>query len=152
MWSHYAEKHHGYAVAFVTTCEFFRKRQEEFREIGELRQVNYSASRPCVNEPFDENSPEVDILFTKNIEWAYEREWRIVRFLKDECLRVEGEISLFSVPPEAIKEVVFGSRSEECLFKSIQHSVSANSKLHHLRFKKARLSRNNYSVDVVDFP
>ncbi len=152
MWSHYAANHQGFAVAFDTSSVFFKKWNEKIREIGELRRVNYSATRPVINEPFDENSPEVDILFTKNIEWAYEREWRIVRFLKDGCSRPRPEISLYAVPPEAIKEVIFGCRSEEPFVSAIQHSVSANAKLHHICFKKARLSQNNYFLDLIDFP
>ena len=114
--------------------------------------MSYSETRPVINEPFDENSPEVDILFTKNNDWAYEREWRIVRFLKDADSNPEPGIFLFEVPPEAIKDVVFGCRSEESLVNSIQQIVSTNEKLRHLRFRKARLSQNSYSLDIVDFP
>ena len=151
MWSHYAANHQGFVIAFDPTNKLFDKWHEGINEIGELRRVNYSTTRPAIIEPFDQNSPEVDILFTKNSEWAYEREWRIVRFLKDDSFRPEPGISLFAVPPEAIKEVVFGCRSEEGLVQSIQHSVSANAKLHHISFKKARLSSNNYSLDIVDY-
>ena len=53
---------------------------------------------------------------TKSDEWAYEKEWRMMRVLQDAEFRLEAvphPICLFSFPPDAVVEIIVGLRSSE---------------------------------------
>ena len=53
---------------------------------------------------------------TKSDEWAYEKEWRMMRVLQGAEFRLEvvpHPICLFSFPADAIVEVVVGLRSSQ---------------------------------------
>jgi len=155
MWSHYAENHTGFVIGFDTEkTDFFKHKLHEPGEIGELRRVNYSDKRPAVQFPYTEESPDVDIFFTKNKDWEYQAEWRIVRFLSDANTQSKPNIHLFSIPPNCIQEIIFGSNAEKSKEPSIEptlHLIKNNPALSAIKIKKAHLSRRNYLLDISDF-
>jgi hypothetical protein len=155
MWSHYAEKHSGFVVGFDAESDFFTKRQaHEPEEIGQLRKVTYLKNRPIVQLPYDDDSPYVDYLFTKYHKWCDEKERRIFRFLS-EAAKSKGDICLFSVPPKTIREIIFGSLAAETKEPSIEPTweiIKSNPDLNHVKRKRARLARNGYGIEIVDFP
>src|ERR1035438_5644436 len=83
MWSHYASGHTGFVIGFDSEREFFKQRDHEPEEIGQLLPVSYSSERVKVSCPPEDTDPSPSFIFTKNEEWAYEKEWRILRFLKE---------------------------------------------------------------------
>ena len=155
MWSHYAENHMGFVIGFDTEkTDFFKHKIHEPGEIGELRKVNYSKKRPAVRVPYTEESPDVDIFFTKNEDWHYQDEWRIVRLLKDADAQPKSGIHLFSIPPNCIQEIILGSNAERTKEPSIEPTlelIKSNPALCNIKIKKARLSRRNYLLDISDF-
>ena len=68
LWSHYADKHHGLALGFDVSSEI-------------LKAVSYVARRPVLKQVSIEVSHL--LLFTKYIDWQYEREARIFTTLED---------------------------------------------------------------------
>lgn len=154
MWSHYADKHTGFVVGFDTETDFFAKRPHELGEIGELRKVTYSKNRPVVNVPYTEKSEDVDFLFTKFHKWCDEKERRILRFLSD-AAESKDDICLFSISPKTIREVIFGSLAAETKEPSIEptlKTVRNNPDLGDVKIKQARLARNGYGIEIVNFP
>jgi len=155
MWSHYAEHHTGFVVGFDTEkTNFFKHQIHEPGEIGELRKVNYSNKRPVAQVPYTEESPDADIFFTKNEDWQYQEEWRIVRFLKDADSQPKPGIHLFSIPPNCIQEIIFGSNAEKTKEPSIEPTlqlIKNNPAFGEVKIKKAHLSRKNYLLDISDF-
>lgn len=155
MWSHYAENHTGFVIGFDTDkTDFFKHKLHEPGEIGELRKVNYSNERPTVQVPYNEDSPDVDIFFTKKEDWEYQAEWRIVRFLRDAQSQPKPGIHLFSIPPNCIQEIIFGSNAEKTKEPSIDQTlelIKNNPAIGDIKIKKARLSRRNYLLDISDF-
>jgi hypothetical protein len=77
-----------------------------------------------------------DILYTKNAEWAYEREWRIIRPLKDGTEVSPGRFC-FDVPPSAVRRIIFGCRTTPDLEGEIRTSFAANQNLIHVSFARA---------------
>jgi hypothetical protein len=154
MWSHYAEKHTGFVIGFDTQSDFFAKRPNELGEIGELQDVDYSKDRPTIEVPFTQESPDVNIFFTKNEDWRYQAEWRIVLFLKDAHSQPKPGIHLFSIPPNCIREIIFGSHAEKTKEPSIEPTlklIKDNPDLRDFKIKKAHLSRRNFMLDISDF-
>jgi hypothetical protein len=86
MWGHYSDSQRGFALGFYTSHPFFHKR---------LVNIHYDEQRPC----FDDKER---ILWTKNHEWEYEKEWRVIQ-------NVESTEPYFeTLPVGCIKAVYFG--------------------------------------------
>lgn len=110
MWSHYASEHRGLVIGFDAEHPHFDDRRGPDDELCHLRKVEYRQNRPSGNL---EDLDGVALFLVKSIHWAYEREWRILRALRDAIesrQQTPHPICLFSFPPEAVVEVIFGAR------------------------------------------
>jgi hypothetical protein len=112
MWAHYAGTYKGLAVGFDSDSNFFRPTEGEPKNCGELVKVTYTNTPPVADvEPGKIDYPK-ELFFTKAECWGYENEWRVIKYLPhaQEVKEVSNgiPIHLFEVPPDAIKEVVFG--------------------------------------------
>jgi hypothetical protein len=81
-------------------------------------------------------------LYTKTIEWEFEREWRIIRNFaeareKTGLDRYGKRVWLFEVPPSAIQSVILGYRTTREDEKALRESVSENADLRHVAFRRA---------------
>jgi hypothetical protein len=86
MWAHYGAQHWGAAVGL-------ERRHPFFQEIGNLRRVEYDRQRVAVSSngglirvaghPIknDDALPPVATILRKSLEWAYEKEWRLLASL-----------------------------------------------------------------------
>ena len=152
MWSHYADKHNGFVVGFDTENAFFRHQPREPEDIGRLFRVNYKTVRTFIDVKTIKTMKSFpDIFFTKNREWFYEREWRIIRFLKDANETRSENIHLFKVPPTAIQEVIFGCRAKSQTVGDLVDSIKSNSDLNHVVLCKAALSRTRFEMDIIPY-
>lgn len=149
MWSHYASDHKGFVVGFDSEDAFFCHRMNDPEDIGVLTPLNYSEKRPYVKkEDIERGESLPDILFTKNKEWSYEREWRIIRFLRN-ADEITENIHLFRVPGSAIQEVIFGCKIEQSTTENLLKSINQNPNLKHVRLFNARLSKLRYEMEVA---
>lgn len=82
MWSHYAVSHAGYCIEYaVNKMELAMNNQGLFASYD----VHYSSLLPevCISEAlFSPHQTLGRMLATKSVEWAYEREWRLVHLEK----------------------------------------------------------------------
>jgi DUF2971 family protein len=108
MWSHYAARHSGFAMAFDTSDSHFHSQQSKPEPWARLRPVTYGAPRlleldspisgfallaevsrsakAALGEGDSDRAPAGELskwlwqslYFTKGIDWSYEREWRII--------------------------------------------------------------------------
>jgi hypothetical protein len=151
MWSHYSSGHTGFLLGFDSESEFFQHRACEPGEIGELRAVTYSRERVRVTVPVSDTDPSPDFFFTKNDEWKYEQEWRILRFLKDADKTPGENIHLFTMPPSAIRKVILGSLSPPDLITDLVSAKEGNPDLSHVQFYRAKLSPNRFQMDIMPY-
>lgn len=110
MWGHYTDNHEGFVIGFDQNHPFFSVRRGLEDEFGFLRQVKYCRNRPRVTIA---NTTGAEWFETKSDEWAYEKEWRMLRVLQDAEYRLDGvphPICLFSFPADAVVEIVAGLR------------------------------------------
>ncbi|MBW3501344.1 DUF2971 domain-containing protein [Janthinobacterium sp. NKUCC08_JDC] len=114
MWAHYADTYRGLAVGFDSDSNFFRPNKGEPENCGELVPVDYTNTPPVVFVDAGTLVPPKELFFTKAECWGYEKESRVIKFLPQaqEVIEVPNglPIHLFEVPPDAIKEVIFGFR------------------------------------------
>lgn len=134
MWSHYASQHFGVVVAFDERSPWFSQQVTPSDDLRHLVRVTY------VQNPQPRTWGQLqgaDVLYTKNAEWSYEREWRIIRPLKDGIEISPGRFC-FDVPPDAVRAIIFGCRTTSTLELTIRNSVEKNSALGHVCFRQAR--------------
>jgi Protein of unknown function (DUF2971) len=144
MWSHYASQHFGVVVEFDENHPWFNQKTTPSDDMRHLVQVSY------VQHPHPRTWRQVngtDLLYTKNAEWAYEREWRIIRPLKDGT-EVSSSKFCFDVPATAVRSIIFGCRTRPVLEAEIRATVAANPALTHVCFKRAKLGGGK--IEVVD--
>ena len=144
MWSHYASQHTGVVVEFDEKHPWFDQRRSPVDEFRHIVQVTY-VKNPQPRKWGQLNG--ADWLYTKNAECAYEREWRIIRPLKD-GEEVSPGIYCFDVPPAAVRSVIFGCRTTPALQEEIRGSFGANLALGHIRFMRSKLGARK--IEVAD--
>jgi hypothetical protein len=145
MWSHYASEHFGIAVELDENHGWFSQKTSPSDDIRQLVQVCYiQNTHPRTWKQVN----GTDMLYTKGAEWSYEREWRIIRPLKDGTEVSPGKVC-FDIPPDAVRSIVFGCRTTPALEQEIRAYVAANPSLSHVRFKRAKLA-NGGKIEVVD--
>ncbi|MBM4163942.1 MAG: DUF2971 domain-containing protein [Lentisphaerae bacterium] len=112
MWAHYAQYHRGLVVELDISG---------LPDV-DLRLVHYSQDRPTLDLSVVQDAQLVAeagdrLLWTKSIKWKYEREWRAK--IPKRCLETDGAVDTSSVylllPPEAIRSVIIGIRTNEDL-------------------------------------
>lgn len=150
MWSHYARHHEGFVVGFDSEHAFFRHSKDEPKEIGVLRPVEYVKQRPSLHVDMIKNAnAEIpDFLFSKSGDWIYEREWRIIRFLKYANKVFPKNVYLFKVPPTAIRQVIVGFKAGDHLKETLL-AASKDPELAHVEFTKAVVSRTKFEMDIL---
>ncbi|MGE4589048.1 MAG: DUF2971 domain-containing protein [Acidaminococcaceae bacterium] len=153
MWAHYAVGHKGFVLGFDSEHPYFHQKRSESDEFYYLRQVEYHEQKDRVPKKMTELSME-DIFLTKNIEWSYESEWRILAPLlyadyKNE--NVSPPVYLFKFPPEALKQIIIGENMNIENKEKILHTIRSKSELQHIELKQAKLNVEQFDLDIVDY-
>lgn len=113
LWAHYCQDHKGFVIGLNSESDFFKKKNTDRPDIGQLIDVRYEPDILEVN--IDQYSLPMEILYTKKDIWAYEKEARIIRELKncDEKITKDGkDIHLFNFPKKDVAEVIFGLKMD----------------------------------------
>ena len=144
MWSHYADYHKGYAVAYernaIEKALFYDKEGNEIRKKPILRQVHYTNKRldltdeiehylRCNLTPYSDEVSDVaycipaeklrTAVLEKDLDWSYENEWRLIpKFIN---LFNESKLTYMVLKP---KFVVLGAKCEDNNKKQICKMVS----------------------------
>ena len=163
LWAHYAAEHRGLAVEIDPTDREFNRHTvrdqsalmsvtEQGSDFELSDRVTYSAVRPKI--------PETDEIlfkhfFVKSPEWAYEKEYRIVRHLKSslETKAVKPfPVHLYELPASAIRKVIFGARVPAAQRNALIKDTVADPAFGHLTFAEAVLDPGQFKVAIRDLP
>jgi hypothetical protein len=110
LWALYASRGQGYVVEFSAQHSFFRTVRDDGADVNLLRKVRYTNDRisDFWHNPYF-------LFLVKDQEWAFEREWRLIRSLK-KCTSTgihDGEeVFVQDVIPGMITRIIFGYRYE----------------------------------------
>jgi hypothetical protein len=129
MWSHYANSHKGVCLKFD-----YKILKESFISIYP---VTYQLDYPCLNIFKDFWKAIHDLHTIKSIDWAYEKEIRII----------EERSGLFNFKPEALKAVIFGAKTSEEERLTIM-KLLRNSGYSTVKFVRTTLSREKFGLDM----
>lgn len=109
MWSHYAEQHTGAVLKFDTHSEkagyFTTARPVIYEEELPGCEQPCTLVRRYLGLPVDTDNWMSRQFFTKSVEWAYEKEWRVMANAE---IRAQGEFIPFH--PEALAAIYLGCR------------------------------------------
>jgi len=134
MWAHYADSHRGFLVAYDAG-------HREFRKLGRLELVTYTSERPVYDAT---KGSATKAYLVKSPEWAYEREFRVFRLLRECEMRTINGLDLYFVrlPRSCIKAVCLGTRIEPTIHKRISNLRASTP----FRLFQARLHRKDFSL------
>jgi len=152
MWAHYAASHEGFIIGFDSTHPYFHRKRSDFDEFGYLRKVVY---RDNCNEPL---KPMIDLtaddtFLTKDLEWAYEEEWRVLLPLEnaDRIEQLEPyPVYLFGFPPDAVYSIILGYRMQEQKKMDIIETLKFSSDFSHVRIKQAKVDAMGRKMEFYD--
>jgi hypothetical protein len=138
MWSHYADNHQGF-------CLEFSSREPEASPFPVSWAITYQAERPIVDTTVTADNIDTDLiirrgLLTKSLDWAYEKEWRVLQ------RSGTGPVVL---PEGLLSAVILGAKMkpedrEQLLSWASQHSTP-------LEIREALLSREHFCLDIVHY-
>lgn len=146
MWSHYADEYRGLLIEFDDKHEFFTG-SFEVKYLDVRRKINLKDF--CLAE----KPIPISILCTKSVVWAYEREQRIVRSLKqsrDIGNDLNGNIIyILDIPLECIKSITFGERTKLEHQKSIWEKIKNTN----IELRLAALANNDFQFryDIIKY-
>jgi len=152
MWAHYAEAHRGLVLGFDSDSPFFERRLHEKDDFGHLEKVSYRANTSVQIIHLEDGQ---EILYAKNPEWSYEKEWRMVLPLQDANEIIEKEdvrIHLFQFPPEALQEVIFGCRVAVNQRTEILSYMRAEKGYNHVQVFSADLDEQSRAITLKEIP
>jgi hypothetical protein len=156
MWSHYSRNHSGFVIEFNTQNPFFNCKCKPSDPIRALRGVKYETERPDI-KLYDGASSEEEmitflaekILLTKSIDWAYEKELRMILPLNETTRVVETEsqqIHLRHFEASAVTAIYLGVNTSENTRHEITNLLS-EPRYRHAQLYLASLSQTHYKID-----
>ncbi len=109
MWSHYANNHRGICVQYSSVLFFYLETVEKYLSASK---VKYSKTPPRVDMLENVYSKTAKMIFNKQIEWKYEKEYRVALFS-------DYETDYIGIGSELIKAVYIGSRASQEIINSV---------------------------------
>lgn len=149
MWGHYADSHRGFVLEFDVNNSFFNQRKNQKDEYGYLRKVNY-------NKDIDVLDPLSGDVFnhflSKNQDWEYEREWRMLlpESQSQEKIHHEGlTFDLYAFPPNAIKSVILGCNIHDSVESKLKSIIIEDKDYSHIKLFKCYRSNERYELIIT---
>ncbi len=152
MWAHYAQNHEGFIVGFDSEHAFFKSTTKSPGKHKYLNRVTYSNDRP--SGVFGALSEEKTYL-TKSQEWDYEKEWRILEYVKNATKPVtddKGPYHLFSFPTEAVVEVIMGVRASAETKEKIKGALADKETWPNVSLMQATIDKRHYRLNYESVP
>jgi hypothetical protein len=150
MWSHYASSHAGFVMGFDARHPHFDQKKGADDEFRHLRRVLYRDTRPRAPMTALDG---IDFFLVKSLQWAYEREWRVLRPLRDaDSVRdmKPYPVCLFRYPTDALKELILGARVSDETKRGILTALRGNPSLAHVQLKQAVADDSHFVLNIVD--
>ncbi len=158
MWGHYADSHKGFVIEFDEIHPFFDQRKKEGEIQGHVRKMNYLRERPKItlydSSLSDDENMKIWIekfIWSKNIDWEYEQEWRMVYAFKDKedtLTKVDTDIFLFPLPIDCVKSIILGCRMSEENKGCFRTILRNHNKYHHIQIFQAVEDEKKFEINI----
>ena len=156
MWAHYSSNHTGFVIEFDEKHTFFG----QGRELGSLKKVRYSTTRPEVTM-LDPTLSDIELLYkwiedifcVKSKHWEYEQEWRMIVPLRG-CQSViasqQGDIYLFELPKSCITGIILGCRMSGQNKERILNALRNDEGYNHVSLRQAEMDEKEFRLSITD--
>lgn len=153
MWSHYGDAHRGVVIALNEKHPALNAPRAPSDEFNHPRRVEYSEKKP---KNYLDNTDGVMWLLTKSRGWNYEKEWRVIKPVKDASRTSKNQdqsIShLFNLPPEAIEGVIIGARTPDTAANEVIRLIQSDERYAHAWLRKAELQHDAFELRIRNMP
>lgn len=158
MWAHYANNHAGICIEFDRSSDFFNGKYKNatilfgehvtchYKNIGDLRMVEYAIERPTYIEP-SELEHDTDSWFVKSPEWAYEQEQRLLLPLDLAKYITGSNIPFYSVEPSMIKSIILGCQMHVSNKKEVVEKCAELG----IKVREAFIHSHQFKLEIVDY-
>ncbi len=137
MWSLYSDGYKGFCIGYE------RSENNVLGSSNKCKDVDYTDCYPSIRlsqliGPKSSNDEEFyrKCILTKDINWKYEQEWRLLCEEKNQLMKLEAPL----------QSITFGMRMPEIQRKDIRRILADKI---HIEYYQADPSRNSYDVDIV---
>lgn len=158
LWSHYSKGHSGFCVTYEVddypegqkTSLFERRSDNRY-----LRSVDYTSKPQSINywDIFLGSAFE-KILCTKSIEWAYEKEIRLIapNSLESATQKEIAGVEIDLPDRFRITEITAGCKIQASHLEHLQQAVNALRELakNDIKFTKAAINKNDFNIEIHD--
>lgn len=149
MWERYADQGRGFLVEFDPSHSWFRQKIAEDDDLRHLRHVSYVADR---TPSYLFAISAQDYLYTKEIKWNYEKEWRMILNFNSAACKVGKDntgtdILLFAIPPDCLISVTVGYNASHEFVEQVRTAIAVNPSLSHVCLRAARRQEDG-SIEI----
>lgn len=139
MWAHYAGAHEGFIIGLRSNARVLTE-----GNVG-LKPVRYSSIR--LRQRLFENFLLGELVLRKGTQWAYEREWRAVRYWPKDDVKFDkrGCVPLYRLPARDVAEVIVGCRMPRPFFLRLLRLLQ-KPKYQHVRVYRAEIAENTFKL------
>ncbi len=137
MWAHYGAKHTGFVLGFDSEHPFFKQEAHDPECMTSLQPVIYASKRLELDMAQIVIDPRM--FLTKNEDWDYEQEMRLIRPIKEASDVKEDNppVYLFDIPKNSLRSVIFGKNFAKGDFELVVKKIQSDKCLAHVRLEKA---------------
>lgn len=136
MWGLYASEHTGFAVGIDTNNVLFHGVKDLDTPLEYLKKVSYKPENELsyftdyYEDFFTKEGPKRseflhDLIFTKDDQWEFEKEWRMAINVQ-EHFEIKEKGILIPVPPSIVRGVYLGNRASEGLHEAAAEFCRTN--------------------------
>jgi len=150
MWGHYTKNHSGFVVEFDDSDPWFADHLPITGQPHDAGPVQYVQARPGWDFDVAGNAqPRREFVFTKSPHWAYEKEYRLIRFAGTPGLEAANTHSLVAFPLRTVRTITLGIN---CLTEVRTRIVAAcrQGALSQARIRQASLHPDEFLLTVND--
>ena len=141
MWSHYANCHTGFCIGF----DSLRLHNESGATIGSVIYADKNEIPVIKPSGIRDIKDLIQQAVYKSPLWSYESEIRLFKILKF----VPNSSRLITVPPQTIREVIFGCKMAAEHSEEIMKLLLENKEFNHVKVYKAIKDERKFSLNLL---
>lgn len=145
MWAHYGDEHRGVVVELDISHQAIRPSSNGGDSYSGIEKVTYSKDK-VFGMPMPDTM--IDVLSRKSPEWAYEREWRLIRTL-NLTRRATPDVFVVDFDLSAVKSVYLGARFPAERLEEMTQLLKANGGSH-IKLWKVDIAPHRFELRVTE--
>ena len=123
-----------------------------------MKEVKYSSTRfdfgvEDYSNTEDINNMVLDLLSSKGLDWAYEKEWRLIYDIKQNkesiIWRDNYNNPVVKLDLDSIKNIYIGRRAKESDFRTLKGILIEKGLDSKIEVKKTKLSQVGYKIEIT---